>query len=363
MKSISSLKNIKGKTVLLRSSLNVPIKDGMVLDDFRLRKASKTIKFLISRGARVIIIAHIGRKGTETLAPVAHHLKKDFLGLRFIDSFDDLSKTDSQLVLYENLRRDPREVENNDTFARKLAGLADVFVQDAFSVCHREHTSIVGIPKFLPSYSGLLLDEEIENLTFARIPEHPALFALGGAKFATKEKLIDEFLQKYDRLLLGGALANDFFLASGFEIGESLISDKIPSKSLTANKKILLPSSVIVTQNSKVLRKKPGNVKEKETIVDAIFSDAFLKSMREFKTITWNGPFGVYELGFKEGTEKFAKQLSELKNTKTIIGGGDTIAAIHKLNLENEFSFLSTGGGAMLEFLLKGTLPGIEALG
>ena len=367
MKNIQELNNLKGKTVLVRSSLNVPLAGSTVRDDFRLRRAVATVEYLRKAGARVIIIAHLGRAGTESLEPVAHALKNHLLELRFVSSLEELQNTDANLVLYENIRRDPREVANDENFAKKLAGLADIFVQDAFSVCHREHASIVSLPKFLPSYAGILLQEEVSALQKVRNPEHPALFVLGGAKFDTKESLINEELNIFDKVHISGAIANDFFKARGFDVGDSLTSTRKPSGSVLEHKNLVLPENLLVRlATGEVETRVQGDINKGETIVDAFMPSGLLKDVAsgKFKTIVWNGPFGFYEGGFYRGSEEFAHELARAgeHGAYTLVGGGDTIATLHKHGLDKDISFISTGGGAMLEFLLNDTLPGIEAL-
>ncbi len=367
MRNIREIADLAGKTVLVRASLNVPLISSTVRDDFRIRRAVATIKFLRSAGARVIIIAHIGRGGTESLEPVAHELKTHLLELRFIKTFEELQSSNADLILYENIRRDPREVANDEAFAKKLAELADIFVQDAFSVCHRKHASIVSLPKYLPSYAGLLLEEEVVALTRVREPAHPALFVLGGAKFDTKEHLIKEELEKFDVVHVNGALANDFFKVKGFNVGDSLISKRKPHAGVVGHKGLVLPESVLVRNaDGEAESRKPSNVNDGEMIVDAFMPRVLLARVANghFKTIVWNGPFGFYEGGFTRATEEFAHALvsATSKGSYSLVGGGDTIATLHKHDLAHEMSFISTGGGAMLEFLLRGTLVGIDAL-
>ncbi len=361
--------NVEGKTVLVRSSLNVPVLDRHVLDDFRIRQATETIKYLQEKKAKkIIIIAHIGRSGKETLQPVAHELKKHLLELRFVQNYSELLESKYPLILYENLRRDPRETENDTEFAKKLASIADIFVQDAFSVCHREHASIVSLPKFLPSYAGFLLDKEVKNISKATNPENPSLFILGGSKFKTKEKLLKNELQIYDDVLVAGALANDFFKSKGISIGDSLSSGKIPP-AILQHFKLSLPEQVIVRLSNGEAEKREvtKNLCQKgESIVDALVPRQILSKIKKgrYKTIVWNGPLGFYEGGFYQGTVELAEALSVAKEKGSfiLIGGGDTVSALRKKNLKDCASFLSTAGGAMLEFLLYKTLPGIEAL-
>jgi phosphoglycerate kinase len=272
------------------------------------------------------------------------------------------------------LRRSRGEQENNPAFARELAALADIFVEDSFDTCHRPHASIIGVPEILPSYAGLLLEKEIKELSQALMPKHSAFAVIGGAKFSTKESVLATLLQKYDQVFVGGALADDFLKVSGQEVGKSLVSIADPThiKKLLANKKLILPVDSLVIPASKVgtadARKaariaNAGQVRPDEVILDhGPGTVALLTNLaQKATTILWNGPLGNYENGFIDATDAFARAVAR-SNAHSIVGGGDTIAAIEKLGLLSRFSFVSTGGGAMLQFLAKGTLPGIDAL-
>ena len=227
--SVVNIKNIKGKRVIVRAELNVPIKNGRVADDFRIRKAVQTILYLKKRGARVIVIGHIGREGKETLKPVARAMGR-FVNIGFAPYSADSKKArdvvdamkNGTVIMLENLRRDSREKENDRAFARAIAALGDVYVNDAFSVSHRTHASIVGVPKLLPSYAGLLFEDEVRHLSLALSPKHPFLFILGGAKFETKLPLIKKYVEIADTVFVGGALANDFLGIRGAMLGSPL---------------------------------------------------------------------------------------------------------------------------------------------
>jgi len=230
-RDIRAVKDLRGKQVLIRSSLNVPLdNEGVLIDDFRIQKALATIQYLKNHDAKVIICGHLGRDATETLLPVYNHLNR-FIDLKFVpDILGPVVKNavsnmqNGEIILLENLRREEGERSNDENFAQELSKLGDYYVNDAFSVSHREHASIVGIPKFIQSYAGILFQYEYEKLKYARAPEHPALFILGGAKFATKQPLIEKFLTIYDHVFVTGALSNDFFLADGMPVGKSLLS-------------------------------------------------------------------------------------------------------------------------------------------
>lgn len=372
LRSIRDIKNLKGKRVLVRASLNVPIdEDSIIIDNFRLQKALPTIKYLKNHGAKVIVIGHLGRDAHISLESIFHYFQKNIdisfahhvRGPSVLNAVHNMS--DGDVLLLENLRREHGEVSNDHSFAKELASYADIYVNDGFSVSHREHASIVGIPQFLPSYAGLLFENEYKELQYARNPEHPALFILGGAKFATKQPLIEKFLTIYDHVFVTGALANDFFVAQGFPVGRSRVSDpKIQVQHLLQNQKIILPIDVtVLTKDGSKKIKKP-----EETLSTDMINDVGPKTLglltpiiNQAKFILWNGPLGDYKLGFVDGTKKLIELIDNAPAT-SVVGGGDTISLISCYGFEKHFSFCSTAGGSMLEFLLKGTLPGIEAL-
>lgn len=367
LRDIRKAEDLRGKKVLLRSDLNVPIKEGKIINDFRLRNSLKTINFLKEAGAKVILTGHRGRE-KKSLSVVYEYLKEyipmvftgEVLGEKTSSVVESVE--DGNIVLLENLRIDDRETINDEDFTKELAGLADIYVNDAFSVSHREHTSIVGVPKYLPSFTGILFQKEIEELSQALNPPPKALCILGGAKFATKEPLIEKLINIYDKVFVSGALAHDFFKTKGFNIGMSLSSD-FNIKELAENKKIIIPPDITVKNDEGVFVKKPNKVLDGDYIVDAgpKTITELKKLISEAEFVLWNGPMGLYEKGFGKYTEELAKLVAEA-DAKTIIGGGDTVSAIEHLGLEDKFDFISTGGGAMLKFLLDGTLVGIEAL-
>ncbi len=372
-KPLERIKNLKGKRVLLRLDLNVPMTGGAnkkIKDDFRLLRSLPTIKFLSQRGAKVIIIGHLGKDGGGSLRPVAEYFKKSFdAGFLPKMPFSEIRKISHEIknggiVILENLRAWDGEKKNDKFFSKELASLGDIYVNDAFSASHRKHASIVGVSKFLPSYAGILLEEEVKNLSKALKPPKQFLFVLGGAKFSTKIPLVKKYLKTAESLFIGGALANNFFKELGFEVGRSKTEEGLNIKNLAGNKKIFLPIDVVVkNKRGKVSIKNLNEVSPEDFILDAgPKSVELLKKLAEkSKLVLWNGPLGYYENGFSKGTEDLLKALSKIK-TKSIIGGGDTVTLVSKLGLDKKFSFVSTGGGAMIEFLAKGTLPGIEAL-
>lgn len=370
MRSIKEIKDVEGKVVLIRVDFNVPIKDGVVEDDFRIQKAIPTIEFLQNKNAKVILIAHLG-KGGESLAPAATALNK-YLKATFVpDIVGELAQKavaamqNGEVLLLENLRNDKGEQDCSKVFAVNLAKMADLYVNEAFPVDHREDASIVLLPKLLHSYAGLQLDGEVKNLSHAfDKPKHPFLFILGGAKFSTKMPLIEKYLELTDYVFIGGALANDFLKAKGYEVGQSLVdTENYGIERFLKNEKLILPVDVVVRSGGKLVNKKASEVTKDEIILDvgaetvANLSEVIKKS----KFILLNGPLGKYEDGGAESTKKVLADVAA-SEAESIIGGGDTVALISEMKLEKEFSFVSTGGGATLDFLAHGTLPGIEAL-
>ena len=329
MKSIIEAGDLRGKRVLVRVDWNVPIENGRVIDDFRIKKSLPTLEYLKSAGAEVVIATHL------ELGGVPAKLFKKYVP--------------EGMVLLENLRDNPGEEDNSGKFAEKLASEAGIYVNEAFSVSHREHASIVGVPKLLPSFIGLQFALEIKELSKVFYPKKPFLFILGGAKFDTKLPLLKKFIHIADHIFVGGALANNFFKEQGMDIGSSLAREgNFGLKALLKTGKIILPEDTII-KDGKILDAGPRAIENLKPIISAS------------KLVLWNGPLGSYENGYKVATLALAKTIAEV-GSESIIGGGDTIAAIKELNLFDKFSFVSTGGGAMLDFLAMGTLPGIEAL-
>jgi len=378
--------DIKNKTVLLRADFNVTVEDGKVTEDFRMRAVLPTIRYLLENGAKKIaIMSHFGRPagndGKHTLAPVAEHLAK-LLSLS-VDFFADapgkglrekIENSQHAVVVLENLRFYGGEEENGEGFAKELASLGDVFVQDAFGVMHRAHASIVGAPKILPAYAGLLVEKEVSTLSrVLSNPVRPLAVLIGGAKISTKIRVIEKFLNIADNICLGGALASTALKAKGMAVGKSLVekgvADKIKNIEFT-DTRLHLPLDVKVAEDRDakdgIFIRSAGNVGENEIILDIgpdtqeLFSDVIHRS----KTIIWNGPMGYIENeAFREGTYRIARELVAVSaDTFTVVGGGDTYLILEELEIMDKISFVSTGGGAMLDFLADGTLPGIEAL-
>ncbi|MEI6494525.1 MAG: phosphoglycerate kinase [bacterium] len=362
--TISQLRN---KRVLLRLDLNVPIEEGSIVEPYRIDRSLPTISLLAKKGAKVIIISHLGDDGKQSLEPVAKYLNKK-LRTKFhhnLDAEEAISKMHpGDVLLLENLRRDPGEKKNDEIFSKKLAGLADLYVNDAFSACHRTHASIVGVAKLLPSYAGLLLEQEIENLEKFFKPLHPFVLILGGVKFSTKVPMVDKFLHSADRIFVGGAIAHTFLRAKGYEIGKSLY-EMVPGITRYAHsRKVILPIDMAVEGKKGLAVEKYNEVKKSDVIVD-IGPDSMEQieeAIAGAKFVLWNGPLGNFEKGYSKATLDVMRALAKTK-AFAVIGGGDTVSAVSHLNLENKISFVSTGGGAMLEFLASGgKLPGIEAI-
>ncbi|WKZ26366.1 MAG: phosphoglycerate kinase [Candidatus Paceibacterota bacterium] len=371
MRSLKGIGDLFGKKVLLRIDLNVPIKDGKALENFRIKKVLPTINFLKESGAKIILLSHLEDKNKNVLGlgPVYEYLRKYFPEIIFASDFSELkiaiqNAGAGDLILLENLRNWPGEKSCDENFINELASFGDIYINDAFSVSHREHASIVGLPKKLPSFTGFLFEEELKNLSKVFSPEHPFLFILGGAKTETKLPLFAKFIKTADYIFIGGVLANDFLKARGFEVGKSLVSKGIEEEiiRLSQNSKVILSQNVIVGNKDISIKKSIGNVSEEDAIKDVVVSDLEVleRVIQKSKFILWNGPMGNLEESFLEGTQKLAKLISQ-SPAKSIMGGGDTISALDDSVLE-KFSFVSTAGGAMLDFLANETLPGIEAL-
>lgn len=377
MRSVRDIRVLENIPVLLRTSLNVPVENGRVINAFRLKSALPTIEYLRSHHAKVVLISHISGKGTETLRPMFEAMKPLVRGIEFCEESTGPKAREAVrrlspggVVMLENLRRNAGEEANDEAFAKELAMLADVFVQDSFDVCHRKHASVVGVPAFLPSYAGLTVEAEVRALSEALKPKRPALAVIAGAKFSTKEPVLKRLLKTYDKVAVGGALANDFIQAQGFSVGASLVSGEGQNhiKALLANRRLIVPIDAVVAKRgegrSAARACALSDIQPDEMVLDigpaswAKLAEVAKKS----KSVLWNGPLGLYEHGFVDGTFALARGIVAGK-ARSVIGGGDTIAAIEALSLENRFSFVSTGGGAMLDFIADGNLPGLRALG
>ncbi len=380
---------LKDKTVLVRADFNVPQDENLnITDDTRIRATLPTIKFILQNNAKkIILMSHLGRPDGKVVAkyslkPVALRLQ-ELLGIpvKFLNDCvgDSIKKeigtSKEKVILLENLRFHPEEEANDAGFAKALGSLADVFVNDAFGTAHRAHASTEGVAHYLKSVAGFLLEKEIRYLGSAvQNPQRPFMVILGGAKVSDKIGVIENLLPKCDAILIGGGMAYTFLKAQGKPIGNSkLEKDKLDlariilDKAKTLKKEILLPIDHLVVDNIDPKAKAEivgENIPDGKIAVDiGPKTIALFKEKLKFaKTVVWNGPLGIFEMdAFSRGTEEIAKFLSSLGAT-TIIGGGDTAAAVAKFKLEDKMTHISTGGGASLEFLEGKTLPGIAAL-
>jgi phosphoglycerate kinase len=372
MKTLKDIQHLKGVKVLVRADFNVSIQNGKIADPFRIKVALPTMEYLIGGGAKVILMSHLEVKEGEraTLEPIADEIAKLGIPVTFVKNIRSAvsvisNMKDGDCILLENLRSFEGEKSNDPKFAKELASLGDIYVNDAFPVCHREHASVVGVPSLMPSYAGFQLEKEIVNISRAFKPNHPFLFILCGAKFETKLPLLDKFIQTADSVFVGGALAHDIFKAKGYETGASLVSaEKMDLSRFASNPKLSVPTDVVLTDKK---TKMADSLSKTDVIADA--GPKTLAHLKELvnasRFILWNGPLGIYEEGFKETTIELARMIAtatKQNGVTSIVGGGDTLAAINELNNHSSFTFVSSGGGAMLDFLAKGTLPGIQAL-
>lgn len=386
MKSLRSV-NISGQSVLMRVDFNVSINEGKILDDFRIQRVLPTIQFLREKEAKkIILISHLGQPTLSnqkqfSLEPVASCLE-ELLGEKvyFITTLigkglkEEIEKLpDNSIILLENIRFYKGEMENNKEFAKELAEIADCFVNEAFSVSHREVASLCAITEFLPSYSGILLEQELTNLDrITQKTEHPLVVVLGGAKIKDKISVIERFKDKADYILLGGLMANTILKANGFCIGKSLYDEGAfaqAEKMGIGKAELILPSDfMVLDKDNQIQTKELGNIAEDDKIFDIgpITCNTFSKIILKAKTVFFNGPMGKFEQeGFSNGTNKIINAIIENKLAFSIIGGGETITCLRSFNPKFQGSdsiFLSTGGGAMLKYLVGESLPGLIAL-
>lgn len=382
--------DLKNKKVIIRVDFNVPLDGERITDDIRIRSAVPTIKYVLDHGAsRVILMSHLGRpKGTGfekdfSLAPVARHLV-ELLGQPVLLTKDcvgaevkaELAAAKERVILLENLRFHKAEEKNDPAFAQELASLADIYVNDAFGTAHRAHASTAGVAAYLPAVSGFLIEKELQYLGKAiNAPERPLVVVLGGAKVSDKIMLIDHLLTKADTIIIGGGMAYTFLKARGINIGNSkLEKDKVQlakelmDKARTAGVKIEMTQDFVIVPSFD-----SNDGKISDSIPDGFESldigpktrARFKEILASAKTVVWNGPLGVFERdAFVEGTREIAFFLASLteKGVKTIIGGGDSAAAVSKFGLDDKMTHISTGGGASLEYLEGRQLPGLMAL-
>lgn len=377
MKSIKKA-NVKNKTILLRVDFNVPLKNGRVVDNKRIKEALPTIKYLLNKKAKIILVSHLGRPDGKfikefSLEPVAKEIGRLLnKKVQLVDLEENVREIANyeKIVLLENIRFYPEEEKNDLKFAKKLASLADVYVNDAFGAAHRAHASIVGVKKFLPSYIGFLVGKEVKILSsLLEKPKKPFIVVLGGAKVSDKIKVIENLAKKCDLILIGGAMMFTFFKAKEWEIGKSRYEkDRVQfAKNLLKKyeEKIVLPEDVncVYSINSHKERHFDATEIPKNAIgldVGKNTINFYKFILKDAKTVFWNGPLGrVENYPFGKGTKEIAKFLANLKAT-VVIGGGDTAALIDKLKLSKKYSHVSTGGGASLEFLEGKGLAGLK---
>lgn len=339
IKSIINFKNeeLRGKNVLLRVDFNVPVENGKILDIYKIKAHKETIDYLISRGVKLTLLSHI--TSVDSFEPMLEQIKM-------------ILETES-FSLYENIRKYQGEEDNSEEFAKELAKPFDIYVNDAFSESHRDYASITSVTKFLPSYAGLLLIKEIENLEkVIKLPKEKKTLIIGGAKVETKFPVIKNFIDKAENILVGGAVANVFLKSSGVDIKKSLVDDDFldEAKKIIASLNIVVPEDYVFSGDMilDIGSKTTGN---------------FSEIIKNSETIIWNGPLGKAEISeLSSGTKAVAEAIIN-SSAFSVVGGGDTIAFIEKNSLIDKFSYVSTGGGAMLKFLAEDKLPGLEVLG
>ena len=390
LKTIDQL-DASGKRVVMRVDFNVPVKDGVVTDDTRIKAALPTIKHLLEQGARLVLMSHRGRPSGEgfeeefSLRPAALRLS-ELLGSPVVFATDVVgpdaqakaaSLKDGQVLLIENLRFDKRDKKNDPAFCEELAKLGEVYVNDAFGTAHRAHASTAGLANLLPAYAGYLMANEVSTLTgMLDQPKRPFVAILGGSKVSDKIQVIDALMDKADTLIIGGGMCFTFLLAQGKKVGTSLKEEdwveragEMVKRAAEKDVKLLLPVDVVVAD------KFAEDANTKTVTVDEIPDDMmgldigpetakiYAQAIAEGKTVFWNGPMGVFEMdAFAVGTKDVALAVAANKEANTIIGGGDSVAAVNKFDLADQMTFISTGGGASMELVEGKELPGVAAL-
>ena len=384
--------DVAGKRVLVRVDYNVPLDaaTGRILDDKRIKATLPTLDYLRLQGAKIVLVSHLGRpKGARdaslSLAPVAQRLSEltgepvqmadDCVGSAVQEAVDALAE--SEMLLLENVRFHAEEEANEVEFAKALASLGDIYVNDAFAAAHRAHASTEGVARLRPAVAGFLMQKEIDCLSDTlEDPERPYAAIIGGAKVSSKVGVMEALLERVDKLLIGGGMANTFLKAEGFDVAESLVEDecldalrRIEERAAERGVKLLLPADVIVSErfeaDSPARRVSVKDVPAGWRIMDVgeTTIDVFARALADCRTVVWNGPMGVAEMpSFAHGSHRLAGVLAKLEEATTIIGGGETAAVVESLGLAAAFSHVSTGGGASLELLEGRELPGVAAL-
>ena len=383
--------DVRGKRVLVRVDFNVPVKDGVVGDDTRIRAALPTISYLVEHGARVILMSHLGRPAGEgyeekfTLAPAAARLA-ELVDAPVVFASDTIGEdarakaanlSDGCIVVLENLRFDKREKKNDPAFCEELASLADLYVNDAFGTAHRAHASTAGVAALLPSYAGFLLAGEVDTLSgMLDAPERPFVAILGGSKVSDKVGVIDALIDKADTIIIGGGMCFTFLLAEGKQVGTSLKEEdwveragEMIQKAKAAGVKLLLPVDIVAAdafaEDAAKVTCDADSIPEDMMGLDIgpKTEELYASAIAQGATVFWNGPMGVFEMkAFEHGTKAVAEAVAANTQAATIIGGGDSVAAVNKFELADQMTFISTGGGASMELVEGKPLPGVEAL-
>jgi phosphoglycerate kinase len=382
--------DVRGKRVLVRVDFNVPIDGESVVDDTRVRAAMPTLRYLVDHGARVIIASHLGRPKGEpdpkySLKPVRRTLQRllgrnvyfapETVGQETTESVERL--IDGEVLMLENLRFNPGEKANDPAFAKQLASLADIYVNDAFGAAHRAHASTAGVAEVMPAYAGLLLAREVETLTdMLSDPARPFVAILGGSKVSDKFGVIDRLIDVVDVLLIGGGMAFTFLVAKGIDVGTSIVEQEWiePAKEMllkaeAKGTEIVLPVDFVVADafaedaETKIVGREEIPHSMMGLDIGPASDESFKHEIARAKTIFWNGPMGVFEMKpFENGTRVVAEAISRNNRAVSVVGGGDSVAALKKFNLEDRVTFVSTGGGASMKLLEGAPLPGVEAL-